>query len=91
MNDTRQPEITVDWLNEQLRRTAYYENAIIAGVDLRPLLDLAMQSERFALSGLTYLAKMCEQQDVELSSDAIQLLLMLAKQAKLKRKLSLLH
>jgi hypothetical protein len=91
MNDARQPEITVDWLNEQLRRAAYYENAIIAGVDLRALLDLAMQSKRFALSGLTYLAEMCEQQDVELTGNAIQLLLMLAKQVKLKRKLSVIR
>jgi len=86
--------IDLEWIEERLAEAAYCVNTRIRGDQLRAIVDLAMRSRGFNVSGLDRLRNASNQKEVELTGCQIRLLLMLARQAlrwKLRPKLRLVH
>ena len=73
--------VTHEWLEERLKEAAYCVNTRIRGGLLAVIVDLAMRSRGFNVSGLDRLRDACSQRELELSGTQVRLLLMLAQQA----------
>ena len=75
-------DVSIEWLEERLARAAYCAEMTIQGHHFRAIMDLAMRSKGFDVSGLSCLRELYDRDAVNISGTELRLLLMLARQAK---------
>jgi len=81
---TQPTEITVEFLETQIRRAAYCERVTLPGAHFRAIFDLARRVEAFDRSNLSHLANATDRAEVRLTGREIRAILILAFEAKRK-------